>query len=220
MLYYSVAFFALSNTSCGNLILWIGSFSVASLTVIRLPKVCSWSRFGRKHVLFFRVIEKFFPPRHLNAKLLRLILNILTVFRTDRDHQHFSFHLRNTICDLFVYCQSYFLLLSKHFVGYLHHREAGSREILMPSCLALMDLERVVDLNTWKMKKINTIVKEKVGYIDASFWKISTPISMLYVNLWLPYPTPLSRTIFPHTICWSCTHFYLFLGKLLASSIC
>ena len=123
MFYSLVAFTTLSSTYGGNLILWIGSFSVASLTVIRLPKVCSGSRFGRKHVLFFPVIEKSFPPRHLNAKLLRLILKILTVFRTDRDHQHFSFHLRNTICDLFVYCQSYFLLLSKHFVGCLHHRE-------------------------------------------------------------------------------------------------
>ena len=132
---------------------------------------------------FSEPLKIFFPTRNLNTELLRLILKFLTVFRLDRNHQHFSFHLKNTICDLFVYCQSYFLLLSKHFVGCLHHREAGNREILIRSCLALMDLERVVDLDAWKMEKINTTVKEKVGYIDTNFWKISPPFSMLYVNL-------------------------------------
>ena len=113
---------------------------------------------------FSEPLNIFFPPRHLNAELLRLILKFLTVFRIDRNHQHFSFYLKNTICGLFVYCQSYFLLLSKHFVGCLHYREAGNREILMPSCLALMDLEKVVDLDTWKMEKVSTIIKEK-GWI-------------------------------------------------------
>ena len=146
---------------------------------------------------FSESLKILFPPLHLNMELLRLILKFLIVFQINGNHQHFSFHLKNTICDLFVYCQSYFLLLSKHFVGCLHHREAGSCEILMPSCLALMNLERVVDVDTWKMKKINAIIKEKVGYINTNFWKISPPISMLYFNLWLPYAAPLIENNFP-----------------------
>ena len=146
---------------------------------------------------FFEPLKIFFSPQHLNAELLRLILNFLTVFRIERNHQHLSFYLKNTICDLFVYCQSYVLLLSKHFVGCLHHREAGNRENLMPSCLALIHLEMVVDLGTWKMERTITIVKEKIGCINTNFWKISLPISMMYVNHWPHYPTPLIKNSFP-----------------------
>ena len=152
---------------------------------------------------FTEPLKIFFPPQHLNAELLRLILKFLTIFRVDRNHQHFSFHLRNTICDLFVYCQSYFLLLSKHFVGCLHHREAGNREILMPSCLALMDLERVVSRfgylengegkQYYKRKRLDTSIPI-FGKFHRPF-QCCTSISDYLILLFL------SRAISPYTIC-------------------
>ena len=59
-----------------------------------------------------------------------------------------GFHIKNTIFNLSECRQRYFLSLSKRCVGYLYHKEAVNCEILMSICLALMDLERAVVLDT------------------------------------------------------------------------
>ena len=118
-----------------------------------------------------------------------------------------GFHIKNTIFNLSECRQRYFLSLSKRCVGYLHHKEAVNCEILMSICLALMDLERAVVLDTWKMKKIKTIVEEKGGYFNAIFVKLHQPIQWYTSILDYLIPLLLSRTILPSIICLSCTHF-------------
>lgn len=178
------AFFALSSTSCGNLILWIGLSSVASFTVIRQLSVISY---------------QCLPDPDSDGSMF-----------------YFSAHWKYSF--LLSICMCWFLPFSKHCAGYLHHKEAGDREILMPSCLALIDLKKVVHLGTWKMEKINTIVKEKDENIDAIFWKISRPIPILYFNFRLPYPTLLIKNNFPSHHLFVLHPFLLIFGWATSSS--
>ena len=177
--------------------IWIGLFSVGSLTVIRLPKVSSGSRFGWKHVLFFWAIENILSSSAFEYGTVEINLEVFDSFLNQWEPSTFFISLKKHHMRSVCILPELLFASFQTFCGMSHHREAGNCEILMPSCLALMNLERVVDLDTWKMKKINTIIKEKVGYINTNFWKISPPISMLYVNLWLPYAAPLVENNFP-----------------------
>lgn len=104
-----------------------------------------------------------------------------------------GFHLKNTIFNLFECRQRYFLPLSKRCVWYLHHKEAVNCEILMS-----------ISDGSWKGSSFGYLkngedknhCRGKGRILQWHFCKTSPPISMIYINSWLPYPTPLIKNNF------------------------